>query len=70
MILVCHNVFGLFVQHPSWSVEGGGQGIKTPCTLYTVEMYQTVRLMSYDTCHVHAWGRFKGDITPVGVDEV
>ena len=23
MILVSHNVFGLFVHHPSWSVEGG-----------------------------------------------
>ena len=24
MVLVCHNVFGLFVRHLSWSVEGGG----------------------------------------------
>ena len=23
MILVCYNVFGLFVRHLSWSVEGG-----------------------------------------------
>ena len=24
MILVFHKIFGLFVQHPSWSVEGAG----------------------------------------------
>ena len=23
MVLVCYNLFGLFVRHPSWSVEGG-----------------------------------------------
>ena len=24
MVLVCHNVLGVFVLHPSWYVEGGG----------------------------------------------
>ena len=30
MVLVCYNVFGLFVQHPSWSVEGENKVSKHP----------------------------------------
>ena len=30
MVLVCHNVLGLFVRHPSWSVEGGTKVSKHP----------------------------------------
>ena len=30
MIIVCHNVIGLFVQHPSWSVEGETKVSKHP----------------------------------------
>ena len=30
MVLVYHNVFGLFVRHQSWSVEGGAKVSKRP----------------------------------------
>ena len=30
MVLVYYNVIGLFVQHPSWSVEGGNKVSKHP----------------------------------------
>ena len=30
MVLVCYNVFGLFVRHPSWSVEGETKVSKHP----------------------------------------
>ena len=33
MVLVCYNVFGLFVRHPSWSVEGGTKVSEHPVHL-------------------------------------
>ena len=33
MILVCYNVFGLFVRHLSWSVEGGAKVSKHPVVI-------------------------------------
>ena len=33
MVLVCYNVFGLFVRHPSWSVEGETKVSKHPVGL-------------------------------------
>ena len=44
MVLVCYNVFGLFVQRPSWSVEGE-QGIETACM--NMHMYHLFRITEY-----------------------
>ena len=44
MILVCHNVFGLFVQHTSWSVEegdGGDKVSKLPVAVILRYIYQS-----------------------------
>ena len=42
MILVCYNVFGLFVQHLSWSMEGGSKVSKHP-VLYIYNIHVQFR---------------------------
>ena len=40
MILVCYNVFGLFVRHLSWSVEGGAKVSKHPVYIVKIDKKQ------------------------------